>query len=278
MSDDGGVPGAFLRLGVGARPLGLGSAFVALASDASATYWNPAGLTKLERLELQAMYGRLNLGRNHSFLVFGIPNKIGSFGVGWINLGITGIEGRDIGGDPTQTFGSAENAIFLSYGKHILSNISLGASFKYLSHSLATKTAHGYGFDFGVHTKVSDVVSAGLMLQDIGSFLKWNTESKHKDELPLSLKLGFGVIPSTVPIQVAFDFEKNTQQAPRYHLGAEYWFPETFGIRAGYDNGNIVAGFSVEEFIEAYHLQLDYSLSTDKIGGLIHRISLLLSV
>ena len=58
---DGGVPGAFLRLGVGARPLGLGNAFVAIAGDASATYWNPAGLTKLKRIELEVMYGYLSL-------------------------------------------------------------------------------------------------------------------------------------------------------------------------------------------------------------------------
>jgi hypothetical protein len=278
ISDDGGVPGAFLRLGVGARPLGLGNAFVALANDVSATYWNPAGLTQLNQIASQAMYGHLPLGRNHSFVAFGLPSKIGSFGACWINLGITGIEGRDIGENPTQIFSSAENAIFLSYGKHIISDISLGASFKYLYNSLATKSAHGYGFDLGVQARLSDVISAGLILQDIGSFLKWNTESKHKDKLPLNLKLGLGMMPSAVPIQVAFDLEKNAHQALRYHLGLEYWFPKTLGIRAGCDNGDIVAGFSFRELIASYQLQLDYSFSTDRIGGLIHRVSLLLSV
>lgn len=275
---EGGVPGAFLRLGVGARPLGLGNAFVALAADASATYWNPAGLSKLKHIELQAMYGHLTLDRTHSFLAFGIPNKIGSFGVGWLSLGITGIEGRDIGENTTQTFSSAENAIFISYGKNILYNVSLGISFKYLTHSLATNSAHGYGFDLGLQAIITDVISAAIVLQDIGSFLKWNTESKHEDRLPLNLKLGLGIIPATVPMQLTFDLERNARQALRYHLGAEYWLPKTLGIRAGYNNGNIVAGFSIKELIGMYNLQLDYSFSTDRTVGLIHRISLSLSI
>ena len=211
-------------------------------------------------------------------MAFGIPNRIGSFGVNWISLGITEIEGRDISENTTQTFSSAETAILLSYGKYILHNVSLGASFKYLSHSLATNSAHGYGFDLGLQAILTDVISAGIVLQDIGSFLKWNTESKHKDKLPLNLKLGLGIMPPTVPMQLTFDLEKNARQAVRYHLGTEYWFPEILGIRAGYNTGNIVAGFSVKKLIATYHLQLDYSFSTDRIGGLIHRISLLLSV
>ena len=40
--------GEFLKLGVGARALGMGGAFAGLADDASAAYWNPAGLAYLK--------------------------------------------------------------------------------------------------------------------------------------------------------------------------------------------------------------------------------------
>ena len=47
----GGTSGEFLLLGAGARGLALGGAYAAMASDASALYYNPAGLSLMERPE-----------------------------------------------------------------------------------------------------------------------------------------------------------------------------------------------------------------------------------
>ncbi|MBI4062852.1 MAG: UPF0164 family protein, partial [Elusimicrobia bacterium] len=48
---------SFLKIGVGARPIGLGSAYTAMANDATAIYWNPAGLGAIKKRELSAMHG-----------------------------------------------------------------------------------------------------------------------------------------------------------------------------------------------------------------------------
>ena len=53
--ESGGQPGAFLQYGVGARALGMGGAFYAIADDATAAYWNPAGLAYLQRKEVTYM-------------------------------------------------------------------------------------------------------------------------------------------------------------------------------------------------------------------------------
>ena len=45
----------FLKIGIGARALGMGGAFVSVADDASAAYWNPAGLVQLEEREAMLM-------------------------------------------------------------------------------------------------------------------------------------------------------------------------------------------------------------------------------
>ena len=55
-ADEGAHAAEFLSHGVGARALGMGSAFVAIADDATATYWNPAGLTKVKKHSFSAMY------------------------------------------------------------------------------------------------------------------------------------------------------------------------------------------------------------------------------
>ncbi len=56
-SQDKGTTGAtFLKLGAGARAIGMGSAFTGLSDDASAIYWNPAGLGFTKRWELSFNY------------------------------------------------------------------------------------------------------------------------------------------------------------------------------------------------------------------------------
>jgi hypothetical protein len=46
----------FLKVGVGARAMGMGGAFVALANDATASYWNPAGLAQLREAEFSLVH------------------------------------------------------------------------------------------------------------------------------------------------------------------------------------------------------------------------------
>ncbi|GAJ12821.1 unnamed protein product [marine sediment metagenome] len=58
-SPDAGLPGAFLRFGAGARSLGMGKAYVGVSDDASATYWNSAGLTQLTQKEIVALHAIL---------------------------------------------------------------------------------------------------------------------------------------------------------------------------------------------------------------------------
>ncbi len=90
----------FMKIGVGARALGMGGAFVALADDASASYWNPAGLARLDRAELLFMHAE-QLGdlANHDYFTFAQPIQGSSrqaVGIGLIRLGIGDIkETRD---------------------------------------------------------------------------------------------------------------------------------------------------------------------------------------
>ena len=51
-----GIPAAFVDIGYGARPMGMGGAYVALAQDAQAVLWNPAGLTAVPAKEVSLMY------------------------------------------------------------------------------------------------------------------------------------------------------------------------------------------------------------------------------
>ena len=79
--DDGVDAGSFVRDGVGARALGMGAAFVALADDLSAAVWNPAGLARIEGVSVGGMYTD-KFGQEIDFQSLGAIARVSDFGVG----------------------------------------------------------------------------------------------------------------------------------------------------------------------------------------------------
>ena len=76
---------AFLKLGVGARPMGMGSAYVALATDPTAIYWNPAGLGGVEGAQVTVMHNEWIQDFRQEFAAVSR-----SFGAGTLGLGVSG--------------------------------------------------------------------------------------------------------------------------------------------------------------------------------------------
>src|ERR1700674_1333131 len=95
------VHAAFLDDGFGARPVGMGGAFTAIADDSNAPLYNPAGIVQVQWNELSAMYAQLftgqtlyagsdvvNLGQSYLSFV-SKPSRLGSFGLSWANFNTT---------------------------------------------------------------------------------------------------------------------------------------------------------------------------------------------
>ena len=91
---DGGYAGSFLRLGAGARPLGMGGAFTAISDDATASFWNPAGLAQLQKRQIAAAYSQMFEGRRQGLLGLACPSPLGTVGLGWMSYGVGGISKR----------------------------------------------------------------------------------------------------------------------------------------------------------------------------------------
>jgi hypothetical protein len=72
-AQSGGIPGQFMSYGAGARGLGMGGAFFAVADDSSASYWNPAALTMLERKEFSAMQATMFADTTLNFFTYAHP-------------------------------------------------------------------------------------------------------------------------------------------------------------------------------------------------------------
>src|SRR5215471_1187387 len=97
---------AFLDSGWGARPVGMGGAFTAIADDSNAPLYNPAGLVQVQWNEVSAMYSRLFSGNSttggdtvhidQGYLSYvSRASKYGSFGVSWANFNTSSLYRED---------------------------------------------------------------------------------------------------------------------------------------------------------------------------------------
>lgn len=277
---DGGQAGAFLRRSIGARATGMGGTFTAIANDATATYWNPAGLGQLKNSQVAATYTILSLDRNHNFVSYVQPiGPLGTLGFSWIHFGVSKMDGRDASGNPTGDFSDTEMALGMSYGKNFAGVLSIGGTAKYLSHTLADNKASGFGFDAGVLIKFIGIpsadVSAGVMVQDIASTIEWNTDSKQEDEFPMNVRFGIAISPNVTPLNLAAEIEKNGEQEIKYHGGGEYFLSKVLGIRIGYNDGSLTAGGSLRVPAGTFKIQVDYAFSPDVLEGAAHQVSLI---
>jgi len=235
---DAGQAARYLRIGVGARALGMGGAFVAVADDASACYWNPAGLVQLKNKEVQAMYSLLSIDRKYNFLNYAQPLKDDRcFGVSVVDFGVGDIretkspEDKNIG-----MFDDQENALIVSYAGNMENGLLLGGNLKYITQSMnpseGKKSADGIGVDMGMLWKAKPNLTVGLLLQDVGGSLKWNTG--HKDRLPVVIKAGTAYRLMDNNLLLAFDVEKVVHnKKSRLHLGGEYNLNENIAFRLG---------------------------------------------
>src|SRR5262245_62120250 len=72
--------GAFVARGMAARPVGMGEAFTAVADDASAISWNPAGLARVARWQAVGMYDAAGEGLGISYAAAAVPVGTGTAG------------------------------------------------------------------------------------------------------------------------------------------------------------------------------------------------------
>ena len=270
----GGRAGAYLRLGVGVRAIGMGGAFTAISDDASASYWNPAGLARLDRIELNGMYSSLSLDRQHNFAGFAYPFKnIGTVSLSCVNLGMSEIEGRNDLGELNGSFSDNEMAFGFAYAKSISSIVSVGIGAKYLNHTLADNHAKGYGFDAGILANVWRMARIGICIQNIGAKMNWDTDSNHEDRIPITGRIGASVSTGRIPIIFAADLVRYEGLGEmQLCVGAEYRPMNSIWIRTGYAADEFAAGAS----IQVRTLQVDYAYAPDRNldQGTVQRIGL----
>jgi len=263
--------GAFDRMGVGARPKGMGDAFTAIGDDANSVYWNPAGIAQIEKSQLSVMHkDLLGLGLiNYEFLGYVHPNVgKGSLGFSWIRLDTTrNVEFMDY----------TENTYIISYGVRIVPSLNFGGNIKYYSVDYE-KGGSGLGADIGILYKTfGGHLNFGLLYQDFnGTKIRWETQAE--DKLPANLRLGLGFRPNPY-LNLALDLDKLLESYVETHLGIEWWvLKRGIGLRTGLINQDKGRwNFAVGGSFGYRFLRFDYAWERHYDLGGTHLFSLVLT-
>ncbi len=273
-AQDGGTESVF-KLGAGARGISLGRAYVSLADDASALYWNPAALKNVQRMQFTAMYMPLFgdfTGATYTYFGFVYPTlSAGAFGVGYMNMGTT-FNGADEDGRPTGEGNVSESQFLVSYAaeRHfgwLFGNLAAGANFKISRQTVDpfSSTAPGVDLGFRYIPDSAPSLTIGVNIQDLsGAQYKLDLE---EDTVDRTILMGGGWtkrFTNGAAMRLMLQYNMPERADGSIHAGAEYAFSKFVALRAGYDDDTVTFGLGVGAF--DYGLDFAY-YSMDEAGS-----------
>jgi hypothetical protein len=280
---------SFLKIRTSARSAAMAGAICAVGSGASALEGNPAGLINTADKTSSA---KNEVIFNHNEWFEGIRSEYVGYarqlndekekraiGLSSYYLYMGDTVRRKENGDPDGTYGASNGMFAASYAQSINSvnkDILVGASAKYISESIDSKSGAAYACDMGMIYKRDSRTNLGISIKNLGSSMKMYTESFN---LPLTLALGGGYLVKD-NLLVATDLEQELGNSVIARFGGEYAI--NYGVdgdvklRGGYiytaakraDIG-ITMGFGVN----LRNMCLDYAFVPFGDLGSTHRIS-----
>jgi len=277
----------FLKIPVSARATGMGSAFTAIADDATATYWNPAGLVDLTRtqISLNNTWWPADINLAYAAAAFNLPFVPGTFGVSARSLTLDPqIERTVFLPDGTgETFDAGDMAFGVSYAKFFTDKFSSGATVNFIHSGLAEKSLNTFSVDFGLVYRIGLWgMRLGMMIQSLGSKVDYDDRAS---KMPTVFKVGVAATPYQAGVnsfQGVFEFSHPSDNQETMNIGGEYGFNQFFFARAGYnfnfDSQGLAAGFGLRvDTSQTSDLLFDYSWVDMDFLGDVHRISLAFS-
>ncbi len=277
-----------LSFGYGARSMGMGHAFTAIADDPTAVFWNPAGLEYIYQQSVTLFHMSLFEGTNYDFLGYAFPTLgLGTFGLGIGRIGVGEILQTDRDNVYLGQFSREEYEFYFSYAKKLPWDLSSGATIRVVRRSWSnlydegSLNDMGVGLDFGLMYRPDWFTnrwlqdwSFGLNIHNL--FPPQVKEGIGVDDYPMTIRLGLNKIIRFAgggALNLAFDFDYSEKRDLKLNMGTEYSFRDMGMLRLGMDSNGLTYGAGVEYRF----FQIDYGFGSTEYSdyfSAVHRISL----
>jgi hypothetical protein len=302
----------FLGISAGPRAVGMGSAFVAMADDASALYWNPSGIARSMKSEFTAAHTGWLVNTNYNWVGFVLNlNNTDFLGVSFTQL--------DYGEDYVTTVVAPEGtgekwdamdiAFGLSYARNLTDRFSIGGTAKYIQQKIWNESASAFALDVGLLyiTEFNDM-KIGMSISNFGTDMTLDGKDLIKridlDEssaginktIPAKLKTDAWTLPLFFRVGVAMDVFKSdlikvTTAADAFrpsdnqasiNVGGEFSWSDMIFIRAGYksllldesEEGFNCGGGLKYNYTGTAFINVDYAFTTFGAFDNLHSFSL----
>jgi len=293
-------PGAFSRMGFGARGMGMGNAMSAVITGELVSYYNPAVTVFQENNSVLTGYSFLSIDRNLNFLSFTRrfdfyskkdslvenpkPRNSAGVSLGVINAGVSNIDGRDNNGLPTGELSTSENQFYLAFANRFSEKFSIGITAKFYYYKLFEEiSTTSFGVDIGAVYKVNDQFTVALAVIDINSKYKWDTSPVYKtdgviteDKFPNLRKLGVSYLNKEIGLLASLEYENSSAETNILRAGVEYNIYEGFYLRGGIDQFNLsntdwpvkpALGFSFYKSFGSFMVGVDYAFVIEQYSS-----------
>lgn len=233
---------SFLKIGAGARAIALGGAFVAVADDASAGYWNPAGLAHLPGPVISLADRIPVMDTDYASMAVASPIwKLGFLGLSAIYYSCGDVPVYDSHGVSKGVLTDREAAVILSYA-YKLNQLSVGVNGKYVYQDIAddfiSTESDGIGADVSVLYEIFRSLTVGATFHSNYEMAS-NADGTLSGESPLNIRAGVhykGDMGKDNSLSFMVDFDQSRLYPLKLHLGTELILYDTFALRAGLDD------------------------------------------
>lgn len=289
----------FLKIGVGGRAAAMGESFVAISDDASALYWNPAGLVQFKTNQVIFSHNIWLVDINHDFLgaVYHLdPDN--TFGISLTSLSMEKMpvttEFNPFG--TGEYFGFSDIALSVSYARKMTEQFSFGGTVKYIEETLDKLKMRGVMIDIGTYyrtglgsTRFAVAVSNfGAELAPDGEVVLVGNRKKSEWQSfapPTMFRIGFAFEPyqdEQHSITTSIQLNHPNDNSENVSIGLEYSWNQMLFLRGGYkinvDEQNYSFGAGVNVPISIAQFTFDYAFANFEQLGSAHRFSIILGL
>ena len=315
VSKTGTTAAKFLSIGIGAKANGMGGAYSSIADDATALYWNPAGIASINEYQTYFSHTSLFADINLNFVGFVIPaGALGNIGLSVTTLDYGEMEvTTEYNPDGTgETFSAGSYAFGLSLARNITEDFSIGITAKYIREDIFNSSASGFAFDIGTIFRTpfygikfaSSITNYGTKMQMDGQDLLVQYDSDPQNsgnnesldsylgtddfDLPLRLQIGLSKDFQFLDGQrftISVDATHPNDNNQWVNVGGELaLFNEVIFLRGGYktlfldeSQEGLSLGFGLNyDGLDFFRIAVDYSFQQGKYLDDIHTFGVLL--